>query len=156
MIGLNGITGVQYLVQTGKQNIFTKSVIIGSIVNVILNLLLINKFGGVGAAIASVVAELSIFLYQLKYFKSQFKLLEIMKLSVKCFVSGIVMFIVIKLVSYYLPVGIIYTLIEIVIGSIVYFILLFILKYTFFIDLLRQVWESIIGRLKGGRLNEKN
>ena len=36
-IGLNGITGVQYLVQTGKQSIFTKSVIVGSIVNVILN-----------------------------------------------------------------------------------------------------------------------
>jgi O-antigen/teichoic acid export membrane protein len=155
-IGLNGITGVQYLVQTGKQNIFTKSVIVGSIVNLILNLLLINKLGGVGAAIASVVAELCIFLYQLKHFKSQFKLLEIMKLSVKSFISGIVMFIAIKLVSNYLPIGVVYTLVEVVVGMVVYFILLLVLRYTFFIDLLKLIWETIVSRLRGGRLNEKS
>ena len=152
-IGLNGITGVQYLVQTGKQSIFTKSVIVGSIVNVILNFMLINKLGGVGAAIASVVAEISIFLFQLRYFKSQFSFFEIMKLSIKYFISGIVMFGAIKLVASFLPVGIIYTLIEILVGCVVYFILLLILRDKFFIDLLRQVWENVIIKLRGGKVN---
>lgn len=151
-IGLNGITGVQYLVQTGKQNIFTKSVVFGSIINVIFNLILINKFGGVGAAIASVVAEVGIFLFQLRYFKSQFSFLDIMKMAIKCFISGIVMLIVIKVVASYLPVGVIYTLIEIMIGGICYFGLLFLLKYKFFIDLLRQVWYGVLSKLRGGNV----
>lgn len=152
-IGLNGITGIQYLVQTGIQSVFTKSVIIGSIVNVILNLLLIKKIGGVGAALASVIAEFCIFFYQLKYFKSQFNLIEILKLSIKCFISGLLMFFAIKLVASHLPVGIIYTFIEIIVGIIVYFTLLLILKYKFLIDLIRQIWESIIIKLKGARLD---
>ncbi len=138
-IGLNGITGTQYLVQIGKQKIYTISVIVGAIVNVLLNLVLIHFFKGVGAAIASVIAETIILIIQLKYFKEQFTILEILKLSIKCLISGIVMFIVVFLLANYMSVSIINTLIQAIAGIITYFIMLIILKYQFLKDILNQV-----------------
>ena len=138
-IGLNGITGTQYLVQIGKQKIYTISLILGAIVNVLLNLVLIHFFKGIGAAIASVIAETIILIIQLKYFKEQFTILEILKLSIKCLISGIVMFIVVFLLANYMSVSIINTLIQAIAGIITYFIMLIILKYQFLKDILNQV-----------------
>ena len=146
-IGLNGITGVQYLVQIGKQNIFTKSVIIGSLINVVCNLILIPKYGGVGAAIASVVAESCIFLYQMKYFKNEFNLFQILKLSINNIVSGIVMLAVVIILTHYLDVSILNTVIEIFVGAIIYIGVLFILKDKFFKDLINQIYVGIKSKL---------
>lgn len=146
-IGLNGITGIQYLVQIGKQNIFTKSVIVGCFVNVLCNCLLIGKFGGVGAAIASVAAESCIFLYQMRSFKKEFTLFQIFKLSINNVISGIVMLIVLLFVTSFLSVNILNTLVEVLIGIIIYALMLIILKDKFFKDLFNQIVVFIKGKL---------
>ncbi|MCI8273609.1 MAG: flippase [Clostridia bacterium] len=143
IMGLNGITGTQYLVQTGKQNIFTKSVTIGAIVNIILNIILIKYFGAIGAAIASIIAEIVILGTQLKYVKQQFSIIHILKLSIKCLISGIIMYIVVNLLSHYLSVGIINTAIEIIAGVVVYLVMLLLLKYQFLIDVIKQVLDGL-------------
>lgn len=147
--GLNGITGVQYLVQIGKQNIFTISVTIGAIVNIILNLILIHFFKGVGAAIASVIAELTILAIQLKYFKEQFTIFEILKIGVKCFISGIIMFVIVSVLVNYMEVSIINTAIQVIIGGIVYILMLTILKYQFLKDLYIQIIGGIKSKIGG-------
>lgn len=149
-IGLNGITGIQYLVQVGKQNIFTISVTIGAIINLICNVILIKYFGGIGAAIASIVAETTIFLIQMKYFKEQFSLLQILKLSVKCLISGIIMYLVVTIITHYLSISIMNTIIEIIIGGVVYILMLVILRYQFLKDLYNQIFEGIKSKFKGG------
>ncbi len=143
VIGISGITGSQYLVQIGKQKAFTKSVTIGAIVNIIFNFILIRNFGGIGAAIASVIAEITVLGVQLKYFKEQFSLLEILKLSVKCFISGIIMFAVVRTITYYMPVSITNTIIQVIVGVIVYIGMLVILKYQFLYDIFNQVIRGI-------------
>lgn len=148
-IGLSGITGIQYLVQIGKQKIFTISVAVGAIVNLLLNMVLIIFFGGVGAAIASVVAETIIFLIQLKYFKEQFSIYEIFKLSIKCLISGVVMFGVVILVTRLLDVSIWNTLIEIILGGFIYVLMLALLKHEFFYDIVNQVLDGLKMKLKG-------
>jgi len=154
--GLNGITGVQYLVQIGKQKIFTISVTVGAIVNIILNVILIHFFNGVGAAIASVIAELVILSIQLRYFKEQFTLLQILELSVKCFISGVVMFAVITILVKIMEVSIINTAIQVVVGGIVYLLMLIVLKYKFLKDLYSQVLGGIKGKIGGIFQNAKN
>ena len=149
--GLNGITGIQYLVQIGKQKIFTMSVVIGAITNVILNMILIRYIGGIGAAISSVIAELVIFLVQLKYFKEQFSLGEILKLGIKCIISGAVMFVIVKLLTDMLPISIINTIIEVIVGGIIYIIMLSILKYSFLTD----IYNQVIGGIKNKLSKEK-
>lgn len=147
-IGLSGITGTQYLVQIGKQKVYTISVTIGAIVNVIFNTILISFFGGVGAAIASVIAETTILGIQLKYFKDQFMLRDILKLGVKCIISGIVMFIIISIITYYMKVSIINTCIQIAVGGIVYIVMLILLKYKFLQDMYGQVFDGINKMIK--------
>ncbi len=142
-IGLNGITGIQYLVQTGKQNIFTVSVIIGAFTNVLFNMILIPKYGGAGAAIASVAAESVILIYQLHFFKDQFLFRDILKFGVKNIISGVIMLLVVSYVVTYLKVSILNTMIEIFIGMLTYFLMLFILKESFFVDILRQILVGI-------------
>lgn len=147
-IGLNGITGIQYLIQIGKQNVFTISVVIGAITNVIFNSILIPFWGGVGAAIASTLAETAILIYQLKYFKEQYKISEMLRMSIKCFISAFIMFIVVKIITNFLPVGILNTCIEILIGGIVYIVVLLILKYEFLKELTSLVINAVRGKIK--------
>ncbi len=148
VIGLSGITGTQYLVQIGKQKVYTISVAVGAGVNVILNLILINYFNAVGAVIASIFAEITVLGIQLKYFKEQFTVWEILKLSVKCFISGIVMFAVVAILTRFMPVSILNTIIEVIVGGIVYVLMLIILKYKFLYDIYGQVINSIKNKFK--------
>ena len=76
-IGINNVTGMQYLIPTKRQNIFTLTVLIGAGVNFILNLVLIYFFQSVGAAIASVAAETTIALVQLYFVRKEFSIRQI-------------------------------------------------------------------------------
>ncbi|MBQ5845794.1 MAG: flippase, partial [Selenomonadaceae bacterium] len=59
-IGINNVTGVQYLISVNKQNTFTLTVLLGAIINFCLNMILIPSMESTGAAIASVAAETAI------------------------------------------------------------------------------------------------
>ena len=57
--GFTVIARTQYLIPMKMEKEFTKSVFGGAVVNLILNLLLIPPYGAMGAAVATVVAELT-------------------------------------------------------------------------------------------------
>lgn len=59
--------GYQILVSLGKEKIVLYSTIIAAIVNILLNMILIGPLSHIGAAIASVVSEAAVSLYQLHY-----------------------------------------------------------------------------------------
>ena len=139
VIGLSGITGIQYLVQIGKQKEFTISVTTGAIVNLLFNLILIKYFEGVGAAISSVIAEAVILIIQLIYIRKQFSFIEIFKISINYFISGLIMFIVVRALVQCLSISILNTLIEVTIGTTIYFVSLIVLKDKFLKDLINQV-----------------
>lgn len=65
--GFSNITGNQILIPFGLERCFMKAVVAGALANLVLNLLLMPSFGGVGAAVATLVAELIQMLIQLKY-----------------------------------------------------------------------------------------
>lgn len=66
-VAISNFTGYQILVSLGKERIVLYSTIIAAVANIILNFLLIGSFAHIGAAIASVIAETAIALYQLYY-----------------------------------------------------------------------------------------
>jgi O-antigen/teichoic acid export membrane protein len=135
-------------VQVGKQGVFTRSVVIGSLINVLCNLLLVSNFGGMGAAIASVIAEGGVFLYQMKYFKEEFTLFQVFKLSINNIISGLIMLIIVVALTNCLSVSILNTVIEILVGGIIYIIILFVLKDKFINDLVNQVYVGVKNKLK--------
>lgn len=137
--GLNNVTGVQYLIQAKKQHIFTISVIIGAVTNVILNLIFIRIWGTLGAVISSVIAETIILIVQLIAIRKELSVWEIFKPSIKYWISGVIMFMVTYFVTKKLSVSILSTMIEGMIGGLVYFSILFILKDHFFMAMINQV-----------------
>lgn len=54
-----------YFIPKGKSILFTKAVFVGASINIILNLLLIPKYGAFGGVLATIIAEIIIFLIML-------------------------------------------------------------------------------------------
>ena len=63
--GLSGVTGNQFMIPTGHEALYTRSVLLGAGLNVALNLVLIPRWQALGAAVASALAELAITVYQM-------------------------------------------------------------------------------------------
>ena len=63
-IGLTNVMGIQILVPLGKEKVVLYSEIVGMVVDVILNILLIPKMASTGAAIGTLMAEISVFIVQ--------------------------------------------------------------------------------------------
>ena len=148
VIGLNNVTGMQYLIQVKKQNVFTFSVVVGAIVNVILNIVLINMLGTIGAVYASVSAETIILLIQLHYTKDYIRLKDILTSLTKYLISGLIMFLLVRVLFLNFKTNLYSFLIELVVGAISYIAILLILKSQFIIDLINQVISYFKGRRK--------
>ena len=71
LIGITNIMGIQILVPLGKEKIVLKSVIIGAIVDLIINLILIPNLKSTGAAIGTLVAEATVFIVQYLYLRTE-------------------------------------------------------------------------------------
>ena len=142
-IGVNNVTGVQYLIPTKRQNTFTKTVLIGATVNFIANICLIPIFGAIGAAFASVLAETVIALVQLVIVRNELSSFVIIKDSIKYIISGLVMLCVLYFVGKNLVPSIVNTIILVLCGVGVYLISLLIFRDSFFIENLKQITNRL-------------
>lgn len=142
-IGLNNVSGVQYLITSKNQNMYTKSVILGAIFNFITNLLLIPILKSIGAIIASVLAETLILIVQLIYARKVISLKMVFGNCLKYFISGVVMFIITFNIGNYINASAMTTFIQIGIGTTVYFSILLIIKDSFVYTLLSKVKEKL-------------
>lgn len=142
-ISFNNLIGIQFLISTKNQNKYILAVIIGSIINFILNLILIKPFGAIGATIASVIAELIILLIELYFFKKIIPNINIFKNSLKYLIFGIIMFIPSYLSGNIFGPTIYGTFFQISIGICIYLILLVISKEKFFIKNLNKLKNSL-------------
>lgn len=143
-IGINNVTGIQYLIPTKKQNIFTFTVLIGAAVNFILNIFLINLLQSYGAAIASVVAETTIAIVQIIFVRKELSPWEIIKRGWHYYISGGIMAIVLFFVKNMLPPSIFHSMMLVGIGAGVYFFVLLIIRDRFFLDIVMSVWDKVM------------
>ena len=140
-VGLNDVTGTQYLVPTKKQNIYTMTVIIGASVNFVLNLILIPKFYAVGAAFASVIAEIVIAITQfifIIYIEKSFKWRDIFGNMSKYIFAGSVMCVGLCIIKQACMPSILGTGIFVLFGSALYFVCLFLLKDELFFYMINK------------------
>ncbi|GKH32468.1 flippase [Muricomes sp. OA1] len=68
-IGLSNITGIQILTPLGREREVLISIICGAVVDFVLNLILIGRYGASGAAFATLLAELIVLAVQCVYLK---------------------------------------------------------------------------------------
>lgn len=128
IIGYSNVIGTQFLLPTGRQKQYTVSVCVGTLVNLVFNLLLIPHFLSYGAAIATVIAELSVTLVQIIATKNIFSYKCVLKIVYKYILSSIIMALCLIILSNTLTVSILNTVIEVIIGCIIYFFVLILLK----------------------------
>lgn len=98
-IGISNVTGIQYLMAVNRQNALTVSVTAGALVNFALNLVLIPLFMSLGAAIASITAEICVTAVQFWFVRRVFDVSEILLLGRKYLLGGMGMLLVIMLLD---------------------------------------------------------
>lgn len=119
-IGLSNVTGIQYMLPTNQQNKLTLTVVCGAVVNFALNLFLIPMMQSIGAAIASLIAEITVTAVQFYIVRNVFSIAQIGQLSIRYLFSGLIMFAVTYPLSIYLKPGITHTFIAIAAGCLIY------------------------------------
>lgn len=129
-IGLSTVTGTQYLLPLGRQKEYTISVIIGAGINFIFNLIFVYYLKSIGAAFATLLAELGVMMMQVYFLRDDFDFKIVFLEASKYFIFGAVMFIGVKILSGFLPISIVSTFTEIVVGGIIYVLLLILSKDT--------------------------
>ncbi len=139
IIGYSNVIGTQFLLPTGRQKQFTVSVCTGTIVNLICNFILIPKYLSYGAAVATVIAETSVTLVQIIATRNTFSFKHIFNIVYKYIISSLVMFVILILLSCFLKISILNSIVEILVGVLVYFLSLIILKDEILIKLKLRV-----------------
>lgn len=129
IVGIAYFLGFQLLYPHGLEKYYTYSVTIAAIINFIFNYIMIPKYYQNGAAIGTIIAELTGVILMLYFTRDYLKEIEFYNLkNLKYFISSIIMGLIILFIKY-LNLGNISTiLISISLGSIIYFIILLLLK----------------------------
>ena len=143
IIGLSNVIGTQYLLPTKRQKEYTISVIIGAIVNFCINMILIKKYGALGASIGTVLAEIVVTITQFIFVRKDINLIKTIKLSFKYILAGFVMFIICLLIKKVIKNSLICIIVQVISGIIVYAMCLIILKDKFVLNIIDKVKSKI-------------
>lgn len=129
----------QYLMPVGKVREYNKSVLVGAIINILLNLLLLPTIGFFGVVIANIVAEIFVTLIRSRsYLKDTSFKFDIKKIIAFIF-SAIIMCIVTRYITKNLTATATTNLIQLVIAAPLYFLLTTILKQNPIIPLIKKL-----------------
>lgn len=97
IISASNVIGVQYMLPTCSDKDYTISVCAGAVVNVLLNLVLLAPLGAVGAAWATVTAELAVLAYQAWRVRADLPLMSYIVGALPFVVIGAVMYAAVRL-----------------------------------------------------------
>ena len=126
-ISLSNVFGTQYLVPVGRNSEYTKSIIAGALVNLIINLYAIPRWQAAGACVASVCAEFTVTFTQWLYIRKDVEI-HSMSSFIKSVISAFVMGVVIYFIGNAMGSRIITNMVQAIVGIIIYALMLFVLK----------------------------
>lgn len=129
IVGLAYFLGFQILYPHGLEKYYTYSVTIAAIINFIFNYIMIPKYYQNGAAIGTIIAELTGVIIMLYFTRNYLKDIEFYSLkNLKYFISAGIMGIFILIIKTLNLSNLLTMLVAISLGSIIYFLILFLLK----------------------------
>lgn len=114
------IIRMQILIPQSKDREYIIAVILGAIFNFLFNIILINKFDSIGAAIATVIAEFIVFLIEYLFTMQYIEVKKIISQMLRFCISAMVMYIIIGAIAKKIDNIYLRLTIEILIGGIVY------------------------------------
>ena len=130
-VGISNVLGLQYLIVCKRDFQYIISIVIGAVSNLGLNLILIPKYGAMGATIGTIAAEFIIMLMMIIFTAKDIKYLRIIGSSYKYFISGAIL-VGAGIGMYFLfPHRTLFMFIEILICIVLYFVVLILLRDSF-------------------------
>ncbi|SCB78276.1 flippase [Weissella bombi] len=140
-IAWSNVIGTQYLMPINRTKDFTISVTVGAVVNILLNFITIPLWGLYGAAIATVISEAAVTLYQFWVVRYDLSFAKLFSGVWKYFVSGMVMFIVLIIMTTHMAATPARSVIQIVVGVVIYFGLTILLRANYIGNVKKFVTE---------------
>lgn len=141
-------TGV-VLITHKKDKEYFISVVLGSILNILFNILLIPRIGALGASIATVVTEIVAIITRLFMCKNIFKSIKFLNVNIlKILISSLGMGIVVFYITRKINCPLEKVLLSGIIGGILYFLGLFLLK--------EELTIAVLDKIKSIKSNRKN
>jgi len=131
IIGVSNCLGSQYYTPSGNRKLSAKFIIIGAIVNLTLNLILIPRFWGYGAIVASLIAETVITVLYFRHCNGYLTADTLFREGWKKLAAGILMLAVIRIIDRFIASDIIALVAEVMAGFAVYCALIVLLRDTF-------------------------
>jgi len=154
IIGIAGIVGFQSLYPQGKESVIIASAIAGFVLSTILNIVLTPSMSQDGAAVAYLVAELTVTLSMIVFGRKYIKSRYVNKSVMIYIISTVAMAMVLMLIHTMVDVRMVFKFaIEVVTGLAIYIALLFVMKEPLFIRLSGNVIQGLAGRLSFGANN---
>jgi len=138
-ISLSNVYGIQYMVPTDMLKQFSYSVVFGAIVNFILNLILIPKWGAYGSALSVLAAEFTVTFSQYLFIRKKLILHIKLKSILIYFGSGAIMCGLVYGIGLKMGPRILTNLIQAGLGILVYGSLLTLFKDEFHMNLLSKI-----------------
>ena len=124
VVATSNVLGVQYLIPCGKDKQYTISVFIGAVVNIALNVALVPVMDALGSVIAVLIAEFSVLLCQALMVNKAIQIYAWLLPSICSAGSGLIMYIAVKSISYFLSeVSLSVLIIKVSVGVLVYVVL---------------------------------
>lgn len=148
IICISNVLGSQYLTPSGQRGRSSKGIISGACVNFICNLLLIPRFGSIGAAIASLLAESVISIIYVYMSKGYITWKELWDKSWKRFLSGVIMMVIVYVIGIVMGVDMLTTFVQIICGVVVYGLLLIVLGDSFLKERGERIWNRFVSATK--------
>ncbi len=142
LIAWSNAIGTQFLLPTKQVRAYTMSVVLGAVVNIVMNIPLIILWGAMGTAIATVLSELTVTGYQLYAIRLQVDYKKIFLDTGKYFFAGVLMFIGVSILDNMTMSNWIMLVVEVGLGILVYLIILIILKASVISELQKLVKKN--------------
>lgn len=143
VLGVSTVVGRQYLLPTKRQGAFTASVVVGAVVNFVLNLLLIPHYSAIGASVATIIAEFAVTAVQVFCVRKQLPFVQYFKENLRYVFFGAVMLVPVYLVGL-VATGALCTALQVLVGAVVYFGLLVIFRDPF----LLKYWHILLSKFR--------
>jgi O-antigen/teichoic acid export membrane protein len=152
LMGIENVIGTQYMLPTKRQKEYTISVIVGVVVNIILNAIFINLWKSVGAAIATILSQIAVDGVQIYYVRKDIKWKPLIRIAVRYCVASLVMFGACSLVKLLLHKPAVTIIIQMAVGVGAYIGMLILFRDKF----LNTILERVKGKVSDFKLRFQN
>ena len=98
-LAFSNVIRTQFLIPKGRDTVYISGVVVGAVVNIIINFIFIPSYGAIGAAVGTFFAELSVCIVQILGVKKELTVLSYLWRSIPFLALGLTMFIIIYFIN---------------------------------------------------------